>query len=80
MSETSSGITRRKGKSGRATVVECAICGAKIPRDKAVEKRRNTLPLSRNLRRILKEKGAKIYGGRRVVYYCISCAKHRKYV
>ena len=77
---TSSGITRRKGESGRATVVECAICGAKVPRDKAMEKRRRSLPLDRNLRPLLMESGAKLHGTRRIVYYCISCAKHRKYV
>ena len=76
----SSGITRRKGQSGRATAVECAICGALVPRDKAVEKRRKTLPLDRNLLQLLMEKGAKIHSARRVVYYCISCAKHRKFV
>jgi ribosomal protein S26 len=75
-----SGITRRKGKSGRATVVECAICGAKVPRDKAIEKKKHSLPLDRNLRELLKEKGAKLYAGSRITYYCISCAKHRKYV
>lgn len=76
----SSGITRRKGQSGRATVVECAICGARVPRDKAIEKRRSTLPLDRNLRQLLREQGAKLHSSRRIVYYCISCAKHRKYV
>jgi small subunit ribosomal protein S26e len=75
-----SNITRRKGQSGRASSVECSMCGALVPRDKAIEKRRNTLPLSRNLRRILKEKGARLHSTRRVVYYCISCAKHRRYV
>jgi ribosomal protein S26 len=76
----SSHITRRKGQSGRAVVVECAICGAKVPRDKAVEKRRRTLPLDRNIRQMLKERGAKLHTSYRIVYYCISCAKHRKYV
>jgi ribosomal protein S26 len=78
--DVSSGITRRKGQSGRVTTVECAICGAKIPRDKAIEKRRFSLRLDRNLRALLREKGAKLHNMRRVVYYCISCAKHRKYV
>jgi ribosomal protein S26 len=64
----SSGITRRKGKSGRAKVVECAICGAKVPRDKAVEKQRRSLPLDRMLRQLLKEKGAKLYAGSRITY------------
>lgn len=76
----SSGITRRKGKSGRAVVVECAICGAKVPRDKAVEKRSRSLRLGRNLRDLLREKGAKLHGVSRIQYYCISCAKHRKYI
>jgi small subunit ribosomal protein S26e len=75
-----SNITRRKGQSGRSVSVECTSCGALVPRDKAVEKKRNTLPLDRNLRRILREKGAKLHSTRRIVYYCISCAKHRKYV
>jgi len=64
----SSGITRRKGKSGRAKVVECAICGAKVPRDKAVEKQRRSLPLDRMLRQLLKEKRAKLYAGSRITY------------
>ncbi|MFB0558220.1 MAG: hypothetical protein ACETVY_03795 [Candidatus Bathyarchaeia archaeon] len=34
MIRSSSGITRRKGQSGRAVVVECAICGAKVPKTK----------------------------------------------
>jgi ribosomal protein S26 len=76
----SSGITRRKGKSGRAKVVECAICSAKVPRDKAVEKQRHFFPLDRMLRQPLKEREAKIYAGSSIAYYCISCAKHRKYV
>jgi len=75
-----SDITRRKGQSGRAGSVECAMCGALVPRDKAVEKTKNTLPLSRDLRRILKDKGARLHSSNTVVYYCISCAKHRRYV
>jgi small subunit ribosomal protein S26e len=78
--ETSSGITRRKGQSGRATTVECTLCGAKIPRDKAVERSRYSFRLDRNLRALLREKGAKLHNLRRVAYYCISCAKHRRYV
>lgn len=76
----SSGIIRKKGQSGRAVVVECSICGSKIPRDKAIEKRRYTLLLDRNLWALLREKGAKLHAGRRITYYCISCTKQRKYV
>jgi len=75
-----SNITRRKGQSGRSVSVECASCGALMFRDKAVEKKRDSLPFEMNLRRILREKGAKLHSTRRIVYYCISSAKHRKYV
>ncbi|MFQ6081699.1 MAG: 30S ribosomal protein S26e [Candidatus Bathyarchaeia archaeon] len=76
----SSRITRKKGQSGRAAVVQCIQCGKMIPRDKAVEKRKSTLPLDRRLRQLLKKQGAYLSTGRSIVYYCVSCAKHRKYV
>jgi small subunit ribosomal protein S26e len=76
----SSGITRRKGQSGKTETVQCAQCGAIVPRDKAIEKIRSTLPLSKHLRNMLQRQGAYIHSTRRVVTYCISCAKHRKYV
>jgi ribosomal protein S26 len=76
----SSNITRKKGQSGRARSVECASCGALVPRDKAIAKRRFGLSLNRRLMKILKNQGARIHAGRTLVFYCISCAKHRKYV
>ena len=76
----SSGITRRKGQSGRARSVECAACGAKVPRDKAIVKRRYSLPLNSQLIKLLKEQGARVHSGRTTIYYCVSCAKHRNYV
>ncbi len=76
----SSGITRKKGQSGRATTVQCVQCGKMIPRDKAVEKRKSVLPMGHRLRALLKKKGAYLSRGRTIVYYCVSCAKHRKYV
>ncbi|MFB0558219.1 MAG: hypothetical protein ACETVY_03790 [Candidatus Bathyarchaeia archaeon] len=45
-----------------------------------MEKRRLSLQLDRNLLELLREKGAKLHGVSRIIYYCISCAKHRKYV
>jgi small subunit ribosomal protein S26e len=76
----SSNITRKKGQSGRTKSVECAQCGALVPRDKAIAKRRYGLPLNRRLIKILKDQGARIHAGKNTVYYCVSCAKHRKYV
>ncbi len=76
----SSKITRKKGQSGRAVGVQCVQCGKMVPRDKAVEKRKSVLPLDRRLRELLKKQGAYLSSGRSIVYYCVSCAKHRKYV
>ena len=76
----SSGITRKKGQSGRMDSVICSQCGAKVPRDKAILKRRSTLPLNRQLYKMLKDQGARVHAGKTRVYYCVSCAKHRKYV
>ncbi len=76
----SSKITRKKGQSGRAAVVQCIACGKMIPRDKAVEKWKSTLRLDHRLKELLKKRGAYLSSGRSIVYYCISCAKHRKYI
>lgn len=51
----SSGITRKKGQSGRAKVVQCIQCGKMLPRDKAVEKRKSSLRLDYKLRKLLKK-------------------------
>lgn len=76
----SSGITRRKGQSEKNRSVECAQCGAKVPRDKAIVKRRFGVPLDSRLRKTLLDLGARLHACRNVAYYCVSCAKHRKYV
>lgn len=75
-----SSITRRKGKSGKTVVVQCTQCGKMIPKDKAVEKRKTTLPIDYRTRMLLKKSGARLSHAKIKVYYCISCAKHRKYV
>ncbi|MFX0069229.1 MAG: 30S ribosomal protein S26e [Promethearchaeota archaeon] len=75
-----SSITRRKGQSGKTVVVQCIHCGKRIPKDKAVEKTRTTLPIDYRTRMLLKKSGAQLSHAKIKVYYCISCAKHRKYV
>jgi small subunit ribosomal protein S26e len=76
----SSNITRKKGQSGRTRSLECSQCGALVPKDKAIGKTRFGLPLDRRLIKILKDQGARMHVGKNTVYYCVSCAKHRKYV
>jgi small subunit ribosomal protein S26e len=76
----SSGITRKKGQSGRAKVVQCIQCGQLVPRDKAIRKRKASIRLDYKLRVLLKKRGAYISNRSSTVYYCVSCAKHRKYV
>jgi len=78
--DLSSSITRKKGQSGRAVLIQCIQCRMIVPRDKAIEKRKSTLPLDHRLRVLLRKKGAYVVGGRKIVYYCVSCAKHRRYV
>jgi len=75
-----SSITRRKGQSGRTVAVQCVQCGKKIPKDKAVEKRKSTLTIDHRTRILLKKSGAQLSYAKIKVYYCISCAKHRRYV
>jgi small subunit ribosomal protein S26e len=76
----SSGITRKKGQSGRDKAFQCIQCGQLLPRDKAIEKRKSSLRLVFKLRKLLKSSGACISNRSCIVYYCVSCAKHRKYV
>lgn len=62
----------KKGR-GRDTSVTCSACGRTVPRSKAVQDNRR-VRYSTELRT-----GNDItYMDTRKVYYCISCAKHRK--
>ncbi len=76
----SSRITRKRAQSSRAVAVQCVQCGKTVPRDKAIEKRKSTLPLNPRLREELKKQDARLPSHRSLVYYRISCAKHRRYV
>ncbi len=57
---------------GREPLVRCDACGRRIPRDKAVEYYKG---LSFD---IGEQKDVVLDLTARKVYYCISCAKHRK--
>ena len=64
-----------KRRRGRERLESCVSCGRSVPRDKAVSFNRRSV-----FSTDLKEKGAEnVFAMSEVdVYYCISCAKHRK--
>lgn len=59
-------------RRGRDRLETCSSCGRSVPRDKAVEYSTRT-----HFTTDLKEDNV-TYTGFRDLYYCISCAKHRK--
>ena len=62
-----------RGNRGRAKLVTCVSCGRKVPRSKACTYSKN-VTYSTDLKTADDIK----YFERRKVYYCVSCAKHRK--
>lgn len=66
---------RSKGRSaGRKQPVQCDLCGAKVPRDKAIKDVRKESAVSGRLAHELRKQGAYVPAGRKVKYYCIGCA------
>ncbi len=61
-------------RRGRERLVTCVSCGRLVPRDKAVEYVRKTV-YSTDMKG--KEEDISAFYSM-TVYYCISCAKHRK--
>ena len=61
------------GRRGRERLLYCESCGRAVPRDKAVEYSKRSA-FSTDLRG---EDNITTFSDR-TVYYCISCAKHRK--
>ncbi len=62
-----------KKRRGRDRLVTCDACKRQVPRNKAVEYVKTNI-----FSTDLKGEENVTYRGVRVVYYCISCAKHRK--
>jgi len=65
---------RGKGGKGRGMLVQCSMCGALVPRDKAKKLTRWVSLVESTLARELRAKGAYIPGQRVIKYYCVSCA------
>jgi len=71
---------RSKGGKGRASYVQCDMCGKLVPRDKAKRVTKYVSLVDPMLARELKAKGAIM--PKQVVekWYCVSCAVHRRVV
>ena len=68
---------RAKGSKGSSGSVQCSVCGARVPRDKAKKYTSYVSPVDSLLARELRSKGTFIARTRVEKYYCISCAVHR---
>ncbi|MDI9645024.1 MAG: 30S ribosomal protein S26e [Candidatus Verstraetearchaeota archaeon] len=71
---------RSKGDKGKSARVQCDLCGAWIPRDKAIKVTKPVSLLEPQLAKDLMKQGAQIY--RRVVTknYCVKCAISKRVV
>lgn len=68
---------RSKGGKGSSGVVQCASCGAMVPRDKAKKSTRRLSFVDAALAKELRQKGTYIAAPMDTKYYCVSCAVHR---
>ena len=68
---------RSKGDKGSAGTVQCSICGALVPRDKAKRQTRYTSLVDSRLLKELQQQGSTLTRTKVTKYYCISCAVHR---
>lgn len=71
---------RSKGDKGSGGFVQCAGCGAMVPRDKAKKVTKRVSMVDYALMKELRQKGAYIAAPVITKYYCVSCAVHRKIV
>jgi small subunit ribosomal protein S26e len=68
---------RSKGDKGSSGTVQCSICGALVPRDKAKRQTRYTSLVDSRLLKELQQQGSTLTRTKVTKYYCISCAVHR---
>lgn len=65
---------RSKGAKGKGALVQCDMCGAWVPRDKAKKVTVRHSLVDPQLARELRKQGAIISSYVTTKYYCISCA------
>ena len=68
---------RSKGSKGSSGLVQCAMCGQMVPRDKAKKATRRVSFVDPQLAKELRQKGTYLSSWVDTKYYCISCAVHR---
>ena len=68
---------RTKGDKGRSGVIQCNMCGAQVPRDKAKRVTTYTSLVDSALARELRTMGTYMPRHSTEKYYCVSCAVHR---
>jgi len=68
---------RSKGGKGSGGLVQCAGCGAMVPRDKAKKVTKRVSMVDYALAKELRQKGTYIASATASKYYCVSCAVHR---
>ncbi|MEM2108807.1 MAG: 30S ribosomal protein S26e [Candidatus Bathyarchaeia archaeon] len=68
---------RSKGGKGSSSLVQCAMCGQMVPRDKAKKSTRRVSFVDPQLAKELRQKGTYLSSWVDTKYYCISCAVHR---
>ncbi|MEM2080789.1 MAG: 30S ribosomal protein S26e [Candidatus Bathyarchaeia archaeon] len=68
---------RSKGGKGSSGLVQCAMCGQMVPRDKAKKSTRRVSFVDPQLAKELRQKGTYLSSWVDTKYYCISCAVHR---
>jgi len=68
---------RSKGGKGSSGLVQCAMCGQQVPRDKAKKVTRRVSLVDPQLAKELRQKGTYLGGWTDTKYYCVSCAVHR---
>lgn len=67
-----------KGNKGRSKRVQCDACGRYVPIEKAIKTEKFGMPIDEALYRELEAGGTKIHISSCIVWYCISCGRHRK--
>lgn len=67
---------RAKGGKGRSDLVQCSMCGALVPKDKAKKWTSRVSLVEPSLARELRAAGAYIPQSTTMKFYCVSCAVH----